>query len=125
VDVRILVPDKNDTLLVDLSMYTYFDDVYSVGGRIFRYEDGFIHEKVMLVDDAVATVGTANFDNRSFRLNFEITGIVVDPAFAGEMERMFEADFRKSREMTNEDINGRSFAQRFVSQLAGLMAPVQ
>lgn len=55
---------------------------------------GFMHQKVFLVDDVLAGVGTANFDNRSFRLNFEVTALVADQAFAGEVERMLERTSR-------------------------------
>lgn len=67
--------------------------------NFYRYQDGFLHQKVILIDDSVATVGTANFDNRSFRLNFEITAVVADRDFASEVEHMFEADFASSRLM--------------------------
>ena len=69
VDIRILIPDKSDNLLVQLAAYSYLDDVKLTGARFYRYERGFLHQKVMLVDDRVSMIGTANFDNRSFRLN--------------------------------------------------------
>lgn len=74
VDVRILIPNKADHLLVYLAAFSYFDDASFTGVGFFRYTDGFLHLKVMLIDNTTATVGTAYFDNRSFRLNFEITG---------------------------------------------------
>lgn len=125
VDVRILIPDKPDHLLVFLAAYTYFEEVAQTGVRFFRYTDGFLHEKVMLIDEDVATVGTANFDNRSFRLNFEITCIVKDRAFASEVEKMFMDDFAHSREMTREDLSRKSFGFRFATRLARLTAPIQ
>ncbi len=125
VDVRILVPDKADNLLVNLSFYTYLDDASRTGVRFFRYTDGFLHEKVMLIDHDAATVGTANFDNRSFRLNFEITGLVSDPAFAAQIEAMFMDDFARSREMTKSDIDNHSFWFRLATRLARLTSPVQ
>lgn len=125
VDVRILIPDKPDHLLVFLAAYTYFEEVARTGVRFFRYTDGFLHEKVMLIDEDVATVGTANFDNRSFRLNFEITCIVKDRAFASEVEKMFMDDFAHSREMTREDLSRKSFGFRFATRLARLTAPIQ
>ena len=71
VDVRILIPDMPDHLAVYLAAYSYFDEVEQTGVRFYRYTDGFLHEKAMLIDDKAATIGTANFDNRSFRLNFD------------------------------------------------------
>ncbi len=125
VDVRILIPDKADNLLVNLSFYTYLDDASRTGVRFFRYTDGFLHEKVMLIDHDAATVGTANFDNRSFRLNFEITGLVSDPAFAAEIEEMFINDFANAREMTKADTDKHSFWFRLITRLARLTSPVQ
>lgn len=125
VDVRILIPDKADNLLVNLSFYTYLDDASRTGVRFFRYRDGFLHEKVMLIDHDAATVGTANFDNRSFRLNFEITGLVSDPLFAEEIEAMFVNDFANAREMTKADTDKHSFWFRLITRLARLTSPVQ
>ncbi len=63
----------------------------------------------MLIDDSVASVGTANFDNRSFRLNFEITAFIADPAFVSQVEQMFLTDFADSSEMKPDDFASRSF----------------
>ena len=57
------------------------------------YKPCFLHKKVLIIDDTQSTVGTPNFDNRFFRLNFEVTSVIVDADFAREMETMFEADF--------------------------------
>jgi cardiolipin synthase len=97
VDVRILIPEKADSMLVTLAAYAFFDQIKAAGVKFYRYNDGFLHQKVVLVDDSFATVGTANFDNRSFRLNFEITAAIANPDFAAEVSSMLEADFAKSR----------------------------
>jgi cardiolipin synthase len=125
VDVRILIPDKPDHLLVYLAAFTYFDDAGKTGVRFFRYTDGFLHEKVMLIDQHLASVGTANFDNRSFRLNFEITSIMVDEDFAHQVEQMFLDDFAHSREMEEGEYDRRPYWLRFAVRLARLTAPIQ
>jgi cardiolipin synthase A/B len=125
VDVRILIPDTADHLLVYLAAFTYFDEASQTGVRFFRYTDGFLHQKVMLVDHNIASVGTANFDNRSFRLNFEITGIVADEAFASQVEQMLETDLAHSREMTQEDVDGHSFGFKLGTRFARLTSPIQ
>jgi len=124
VDVRILIPDEPDHLLVYLAAFSYFDEAGSTGVKIFRYTDGFLHQKAMLVDNNVAAVGTANFDNRSFRLNFEITVFVADQDFAAEVEQMFLDDFTASREMQPSDYAGRSFWFKLAVSLARLTSPV-
>ncbi len=124
VDVRILIPANPDHLLVYLAAFSYFDDAGRTGVKFFRYTDGFLHEKVMLIDDGVATIGTANFDNRSFRLNFEITAVIADEAFAAEVERMFEADFAKSKLLGEGEYSNRSFWFRLSVRLARLTSPL-
>jgi len=124
VDVRILIPEKSDSLLVSLAAYSFFDEVSSAGVNFYRYQDGFLHGKVMLIDDNVATVGTANFDNRSFRLNFEITAVVVDQEFARSVEAMFEDDFEDSRRMQPGDYDDRNYLFRVVTRLARLASPI-
>jgi len=89
------------------------------------FQAGFLHEKVMLIDEACAVVGTANFDNRSFRLNFEIMAVVLDRPFAAEVEAMFRRDLGQSREVTREELEQTSFWFRVLSRAAYLMAPVQ
>ena len=79
----------------------------------------------MPIDDQVATVGTANFDNRSFRLNFEITAIVADRGFAAEIEAMLEDDFAKSRVMEPGAYDRKPWWFRLGVKLARLTAPVQ
>jgi cardiolipin synthase len=125
VDVRILIPDEPDHLLVYLAAFSYFDEAGSTGVDFYRYTDGFLHQKTMLIDESAAAVGTANFDNRSFRLNFEITALVADNGFASEVEQMFLEDFKRSRLMQPGDYNERGFWFKLAVRLARLSAPVQ
>ncbi len=125
VDVRILIPDKPDHIGVYLSAFSFLDEVGRAGVKFYRYLDGFLHEKAMLVDDAVAMIGTANFDNRSFRLNFEITAVVPNPAFAARVRAMFEADFARARLMSPGEARRKPWWFRFAVQLARLTAPIQ
>lgn len=125
VDVRVLIPDKPDHLLVYLAAFSYFADAGATGVRFYRYTDGFLHEKVMLIDDSVAAIGTANLDNRSFRLNFEVTGVVLDAAFAADVERMFEHDFQSARPVPRDELATRPFWFRLAVRLATLTAPIQ
>ena len=124
VDVRILIPEKADSTLVTLAAYSFFTKVKAAGVKIYRYQDGFLHGKVMLIDDNVATVGTANFDNRSFRLNFEITTVVFDVAFASKVERMFQNDFSASRLMQQDEYDNKPYWFKLAVRTARLAAPI-
>ena len=125
VDIRILIPDEPDHLLVYLAAYSYFDEAGMTGAKFYRYQNGFLHQKAMLIDDAVATIGTANFDNRSFRLNFEITAAVGEPEFVAAVEQMFEQDFAHSRQMREGEYDEKPWYFRLGVRLARLTAPIQ
>lgn len=125
VDVRVLIPDEPDHLLVYLAAYSYFDDASRTGAKFYRYQNGFLHEKAMLIDDEVATIGTANFDNRSFRLNFEITAAIADPTFVTQVERMFQDDFAHARLMQPGEYATKPWYFRLGVRLARLTAPIQ
>lgn len=125
VDVRILIPMKADHLLVWLSAFTYYEQTIPYGVKLYKYQRGFLHQKVILVDDRLACVGTANLDNRSFRLNFEITALSPDPPFVEEIDRMLEIDFGNSQPVTLAEFTERSFFFRLACRAARLMAPVQ
>ena len=125
VDVRILIPDEPDHLGVYLAAFAYLDESENTGVRFYRYQDGFPHQKVILIDRSLGTVGTANFDNRSFRLNFEITAVVADTGFAAEVEHMLETDFSKSRLMEPGEYDRKPWWFRFGVKVARLTSPVQ
>lgn len=124
VDVRIITTGKPDSLPVYLAAFHYIERLRGLGIRFYAYTPGFMHQKVMLVDDLVSSVGTHNFDNRSFRLNFEVSAVIVDEAFAGEMEAMFEADFRHAESIEPEALEQKSLWWRAGVQLSRLAAPV-
>ncbi|MDP6545767.1 MAG: cardiolipin synthase [Phycisphaerae bacterium] len=125
VDVRVLIPEKPDSILVHLSSFTFLGPMIDSGVRIYRYQPGFLHEKVFLVDHYVAGVGTANLDNRSFRLNFEITAVVIDDDFASQVEKMFQTDFASASPVTTEQLEAKGFWFKLASRAAYLLAPLQ
>lgn len=125
VDVKILIPQRADQLLVWLSAFSYYQQAIPFGVKLFCYQRGFLHQKVMLIDNRLASVGTANLDNRSFRLNFEITGFSADSKFVGEVAKMLEEDFSHSTEAKVEDFTNKSFLFRAACRAARLLAPIQ
>ncbi len=123
VDVRILVPDVIDHRLPWLAAFAYFDEIRDCGARVFRYTDGFMHQKAFVVDDTLAAVGTTNLDNRSFRLNFEAMALFFDRRAANAVAAMLETDFEASYELTR-DLPQQPFHIRFGAPLARLFAPI-
>jgi cardiolipin synthase len=124
VDVRIITTGKPDSWPVYLAAFHYMEELAGLGIRFYAYKPGFLHEKVMLVDDQLSTVGTPNFDNRSFRLNFEVTAVIVDENFAREMEAMFEADFAHAETVDPESLKDQPLWWWVGVKLSRLAAPV-
>ena len=92
-DVRLMVPHKSDSKLVTLAARSYFDRLMVAGVKIYEYGPRMLHTKAMLVDDDIALIGTANFDPRSFRLNFEVTLLFNDAVVAGALEKQILGEF--------------------------------
>ncbi|TYT74325.1 cardiolipin synthase [Desulfobotulus mexicanus] len=124
VDVRILLPSRSDFWLVDLAGYACIQKLAMEGIRFFRYQPGFLHQKVILVDDHLSAVGTANADNRSFHLNFEITLIAADKNMAAQVCRMLEKDFEVSLEVDGSVLPRPEWFFRFAVRFASLFSPV-
>ncbi|MGD9745128.1 MAG: cardiolipin synthase [Verrucomicrobiales bacterium] len=124
VDVRILIPEKVDHRLVYLASFAYLEETVGCGMKLYRYTAGFMHQKVILVDDAVAAVGTANLDNRSFRINFELFVVCLEQGFVAEVRQMLEHDFAESRLVSVDEFRSRSFAFRLLVRVVRLLAPV-
>ena len=124
VDVRILLPARPDHKLVYLASFSFLDAADRTGIQIYRYQNGFLHQKVVLVDDEVAAVGTANLDNRSLRLNFEVMLVAVDRTFAGQVAAMLERDFLQARRASAADLQTRSWLFRWAVRAARLFDPI-
>jgi cardiolipin synthase A/B len=124
VDVRVLLPAKPDHLLVYLASFSFLDAADRTGIQVYRYQEGFLHQKVVLVDDEVASIGSANLDNRSLRLNFEVTAVTVDAGLAAQVQRMLEEDFRHARRTSAKDLGQRGWAFRWGVRAARLLDPI-
>jgi cardiolipin synthase len=124
VEVRILIPKKPDHRTVYLASFSYYEDTLPHGIKLYRYETGFMHQKIFLVDSTFAAVGTANLDNRSFRLNFELTLLNYDSSFIKKIEDLFNEDFSRSHLVELTDYTHRSFFFRLAVRSARLLAPI-
>lgn len=124
VDVRILIPDEPDHKTVYHAAFAFLGEFVDAGVKIYRYQGGFLHQKVVLVDDHVAGIGTVNLDNRSFRLNFEITALVASEDFAAQVATMLEQDLSRSRLMTREELAAMPLHRRILSRACYLLSPI-
>jgi len=124
VDVRILLPEKPDHMTVWLASHAHADTMVARGVKVYRYTDGFLHQKITLVDDELASVGTVNFDNRSFRINFEITLWFTHEQMIEKVAAMLEEDFRYARLTGEHELEERSYAFRVLAQGAQLLSPI-
>lgn len=124
VDVRIMIPSRRDHFVVFEASMLHAHDALKSGIRIYRYRPGFLHQKVMLIDDRAASVGTANLDNRSFRLNFELIVLAVDREFAAKVEAMLVEDFAHCFEIDRTEYSSAPAWRRLTMTIARLFSPI-
>lgn len=124
VDVRVLLPGKFDKWMVWLCSY-YFSSLSQLNKvGFFRYRDGFFHSKLLLVDEELVSVGTVNFDNRSFHINFEITLLLEDPRLARQCRAQMERDFANAIRDPVDPLAERSLFFKLAARAARLLSPV-
>lgn len=123
-DVRIIVPGKADHLIVFWGTRSYYQELMEAGVKIYEYQTGFIHAKVMIIDGEICSIGTANMDIRSFIQNFEINGIIYDNKTAECLEKQFFEDIQNSRLITMKDLEGLSFITQLKIGFARLFSPI-
>ncbi|WP_204127172.1 cardiolipin synthase [Pseudomonas ogarae] len=124
VDVRILLPSRPDHKIVYAASSLYAFEAVRAGARMFRYAPGFLHQKVVLIDREISAIGSANLDNRSFRLNFEVMLLTVDIPFATEVEQMLEQDFAQAVEIDKQESRETHRLQKIGMRVARLISPI-
>src|SRR5690606_30269123 len=112
-----------DSLLVTLAARSYFDDLLAAGVQVHEYGPRMLHTKALLVDDHLVLIGSANFDHRSFRLNFEVSALLDDEVLAGQLERHLEGEFEHAPRVVRGQPR-RLFSQRLPEALARLLSPL-
>lgn len=124
VDVRIMIPRKGDSRVVQWASNSYLGELLRAGASCYWYEKGFLHAKTVVVDGQAASVGTANMDHRSFELNFEVNAFVYDGEIGRRLERIFEDDMRDARLLTWPEYKRRGIGSRFVESISRLLSPI-
>lgn len=124
VDVRVMIPHMPDHMFVYWATYSYVGELIRSGCKAYIYDEGFLHAKTLVVDGEVASVGSANFDVRSFKLNFEANAIIFDELEAGKLEDIFHKDMEKSHQLTLELYEQRSMVIRFKESISRLISGI-
>jgi cardiolipin synthase len=124
VDVRVLVPRRSDSRTVSAAGRSFFLDLVTAGVRVFEYTPGMMHAKTLVVDDVFASVGTANMDSRSFRLNYEVIAVVYDRGVAEALAASFSHDLARTREIDQGALANDGLRSRIAQAGARLLAPL-
>lgn len=124
VEVNIIIPQRADHGFVHLAMLTYLQDLESCGIRVLGYTKSFMHQKVLMVDDCISWVGSANLDMRSLSLNYELGCLVHDDKLALELKTMLRQDMEHCIPMTSELLEDSFFLKKLAARICRLMAPV-
>ncbi|MBK5261982.1 MAG: cardiolipin synthase [Peptostreptococcaceae bacterium] len=122
VDVKIMIPCMPDHMFVYWATYSYVGELINSGIKIYIYDNGFLHAKTIVVDTEVASIGSANFDRRSFKLNFEANAFIYDGKEAKKIEAIFEQDMKLCHELTKELYQKRSIIIKFKEAISRLLS---
>ncbi len=123
-DVQVILPERADAKFTLIGSYSYLNEMFKAGVKIYFYKKGFIHSKTIVIDDEISTVGTANMDIRSFEQNFEANVLMYDPNIAVKMRQLFEEDRANSEEVNKADWEKRPISQKVKESVARLFSPV-
>jgi len=124
IDVRLMIPVKSDSQFSDASTSSYLGQALEAGVRVFRYKNGFLHSKAMVIDDFISIVGSTNMDERSFAQNFEANAFIYDPMTATKLRDLFLKDIENCEELTLETWTNRRKRQKLKESFARLFSPL-
>ncbi|MGL5648480.1 MAG: cardiolipin synthase [Clostridium sp.] len=124
VEVKIIIPGEPDHKFMAWAASSYIGELLEAGVRVFYYENGFVHAKVLVVDEMVSSIGTANMDIRSFRLNFEVNSFIYDEEISSKVVKSFERDLTESREISVKEYNERSITLKVLESITRLLSPI-
>jgi len=122
VAVKILVPDKSDSKLVNAAARSYYSELLQSGVEIYLYQKGFVHAKTMVSDGQLCIIGTANMDHRSFELNFEVSSMIYDLHTATELRKVFYEDIKHAKKINPKTWERRPFFKQLPEKVARLLS---
>lgn len=123
-DVRIMLPSKRDHFFVYWATQSYLENLLACGIKVYMYDEGFLHAKTLVVDGKAASVGTANLDIRSFKLNFEMNAFLYNQEVAERLVSIFEKDMESCHLLTLERYKQRPLLSRFKESISRLLSPI-
>ena len=124
VDVRLMIPSRSDSRLSDASTSSYLAPALEAGVRVFRYNNGFLHSKAIVIDDFISIVGSCNLDERSFVQNFEADAFIYEYKTASVLKGLFLKDIENCEEISKEDWSNRKRRQKLKESFARLFSPL-
>lgn len=124
VKIKILIPEKSDSRIVNTVCKSYFTVLLEMGVELYLYQKGFIHAKTLVCDDDFAVIGTANLDHRSFDLNFEVNANVYDQEIANELKAMFYEDLQFTKKLELEEWEKRGKGIQMIEKALRIVAPL-
>src|SRR5690554_4147052 len=124
VDVRVMISKRSDVALVQKASRSYIKSILESGVKVYFYKKGFLHSKLMIFDDSLTLIGSANFDNRSFEQNFEVEAFIYDGTVAAEANDIFTEDQRDAEQVSLREWMKRPRMKRFAESLLRLFAPL-
>jgi cardiolipin synthase len=124
VDVRLMVSERSDTWTANMASHSFLDELIKAGVKVYFYQSGFLHSKLLLTDDELACVGSANFDFRSFEHNFEVNAFVYQKTFAQQMKAMFMEDVAHCRQLNPAHWLKRPLPKRLAESFMRLFSPL-
>lgn len=124
IEVKIMIPYDSDHMFVHWASLYYLGDLLQVGVKCYLYKKGFLHAKMIIVDGIMTTVGTANFDQRSLKLNFEANAVLYHAETSQALQAIFQQDIEDSIELTKEEYDNRSLWHRLMESISNLLSPI-
>jgi len=124
VDVKLILPEKPDSFMIRMSSQSYIEELLEVGVKVYYYQKGYTHSKIIIVDDVFSSVGTANMDIRSFNQNFEVNALIYDEEITADLKNGFMDDLENSYLISYDDFINKSVFRKFIESVARLFSPL-
>jgi cardiolipin synthase len=124
VDVRLMIPKRADNRIINLGSYSYLEDLLRAGVKVYLYKKGFLHSKLIVSDDKLSSVGSANIDFRSFEHNFEVNAFLYDKETALQMKDIFIKDQHQSTQIFLRHWQKRPFYRKAIESVVRLFSPL-